>query len=88
MAQPLVYLNINMTTHTLTFTESELNTIDVTLRMRLFMIQLELNEPSASSEYYLTQLQAERERILAVLSNHEIFENFQKSYMEIFDDND
>ena len=73
--------------HTITFTESELNTIDVTLRMRLFMIQLELNEPSESSEYYLTQLRAERERILSVLTNNEIFVKFYQEYMTIFEDN-
>ena len=71
--------------HTITFTESELNTIDVTLRMRVFMIQLELNDPGDTSEYHLNQLRAEQDRIVSLLDNHDIFVQFRDQYKRIFD---
>ena len=71
--------------HTITFTESELNTIDVTLRMRVFMIQLELNDPGDTSEYHLNQLRAEQDRIVSLLDNHDVFVQFRDQYKKIFD---
>lgn len=78
-----------MAEHTITFTDSELNTIDVTLRMRLFMIQLELNDPvPGTSETHLEQLKIERNRIHNILVRHDVFINFYEQYMHLFKDND
>ena len=69
----------------ITFSEQELQTIDITLRMRLFIIQLELDD-STESDYRTDCLLMEKERILQVLEGHEVFKNFRDSYDNAFNE--
>lgn len=65
--------------HTITLTRSELNTIDVTLRMRLFMIDMELDDQSMS-DFHRNNLINERDRIISLLENHQVFIDLKTWY--------
>ena len=68
--------------YTIALTESELHTIDVTLRMRLTMIALELDDNSIS-EFTRHNLMNERDCIWSLLKGHQVFINLENQYRSI-----
>lgn len=66
---------------TVVFDESELSLIDIVLRNRLFMLQLEIDDPPPDlTPMRINDLCKERDRLVELLEGHSVFREFREYY--------
>lgn len=70
---------------TVVFDESELSLIDIVLRNRLFMLQLEIDDPPPDlTPMRINDLIVERDRLVKLLEGHSVFREFREYYDNVF----